>query len=149
MPRMIRRIAVVAVVLVATSWPVAASAQAQPQGSASDQVVLSGDVTVARGTVVHEVVVFSGSATIAGVVEGDVVVVRGPVTVSGQVGGDVVALHGPIHLLATAQVGGDVRAGGALIAPRARMSVATSSATSGSPCRGRSACSARCLRARR
>jgi len=115
---MIRRFAVVAVVVLASSWPAAASAQAQPQGSASDQVVLSGDVTVARGTVVHEVVVFSGSATIAGVVEGDVVVVRGPVTVSGQVGGDVVALHGPIHLLATAQVGGDVRAGGALIAPQ-------------------------------
>jgi cytoskeletal protein CcmA (bactofilin family) len=113
---MIRRIAVIAVVLVATSWPVAASAQAQPEGRARDQVVLSGDVTVARGTVVHQVVVFSGSATIAGVVEGDVVVVRGPVTVAGQVGGDVIALHGPIHLLATAQVGGDVRAGGALVA---------------------------------
>jgi len=112
---MIRRIAVVAVVLVASSWPAAASAQAEPQGSARDQVVLSGDVIVARGTVVHEVVVFSGSATIAGVVEGDVVVVRGPVTVAGQVGGDVIALHGPIHLLATAQVGGDVRAGGALV----------------------------------
>jgi cytoskeletal protein CcmA (bactofilin family) len=116
MPSMIRRIAVVAVVLFASSWPVAASAQAQPVGRARDQVVLSGDVTVARGTVVHQVVVFSGSATIAGVVEGDVVVVRGPVVVSGQVGGDVIALHGPIHLLATAQVGGDVRAGGAVVA---------------------------------
>jgi cytoskeletal protein CcmA (bactofilin family) len=116
MPSMIRRIAVVAVVLLASSWPIAASAQAEPQGHARDQVVLSGDVTVARGTVVHQVVVFSGSATIAGVVEGDVVVLRGPVTVSGQVGGDVIALHGPIRLLATAQVGGDVRAGGPLVA---------------------------------
>jgi cytoskeletal protein CcmA (bactofilin family) len=113
---MIRRIAAVAVVLLAASWPVAASAQAQPQGHARDQVVLSGDATVARGTVVHEVVVFSGSATVDGVVEGDVVVLRGPVTVSGQVGGDVIALHGPIHLLRTAQIGGDVRAGGAVIA---------------------------------
>jgi cytoskeletal protein CcmA (bactofilin family) len=104
MPSMIRRIAVVAVVLFASSWPVAASAQAQPVGRARDQVVLSGDATVARGTVVHQVVVFSGSATIAGVVEGDVVVVRGPVVVSGQVGGDVIALHGPIHLLATVRV---------------------------------------------
>lgn len=112
---MIRRIAVVAVVLLASSWPVAARAQAQPQGHAHDQVVLSGDVTVFRGTVIHQVVVFSGSATIDGVVEGDVVVFRGPITVSGQVGGDVIALHGPIHLLRTAQVGGDVRAGGALI----------------------------------
>lgn len=113
---MIRRIAVVAVVLLASSWPAAASAQAEPQGSARDQVVLSGDVTVARGTVVRQVVVFSGSASIAGVVEGDVVVLRGPITVAGQVGGDVIALHGPIRLLATAQVGGDVRAGGALAA---------------------------------
>ncbi|HEX3298770.1 MAG TPA: hypothetical protein VHW68_01510 [Actinomycetota bacterium] len=113
---MIRRIAIVAVVLLAVSWPAAASAQAQPQGHARDQVVLSGDVIVARGTVVHQVVVFSGSATVDGVVEGDVVVLRGPVTVSGQVGGDVIALHGPIHLLRTAQVGGDVRAGGAVIA---------------------------------
>jgi cytoskeletal protein CcmA (bactofilin family) len=112
MPGMIRRIAVVAVVLLASSWPVAAIAQAQTQGHARDQVVLSGEVTVARGTVVHEVVVFSGSATIDGVVEGDVVVLRGPITVAGQVGGDVIALHGPIHLLRTAQVGGDVRAGG-------------------------------------
>jgi F0F1-type ATP synthase assembly protein I/cytoskeletal protein CcmA (bactofilin family) len=116
MPSMIRRIAFVAVVLLASSWPAAASAQAEPQVAPRDQVVLSGDVTVARGTVVHEVVVFSGTATIAGVVEGDVVVVRGPVTVAGQVGGDVIALHGPIHLFATAQVGGDVRAGGALLA---------------------------------
>src|SRR6476469_2063779 len=108
MPGMIRRVAVVAVVLLASSWPVAASAQAQAQGHARDQVVLSGDVTVVRGTVVHEVVVFSGSATVEGVVEGDVVVLRGPITVSGQVGGDVIALHGPIHLLDTAQVGGDV-----------------------------------------
>jgi cytoskeletal protein CcmA (bactofilin family) len=115
MPAMIRRVAVVAVVLLTVSWPVAAFAQAQPQGRARDQVVLSGDVTVARGTVVHQVVVFSGSATVEGVVEGDVVVLRGPVTVSGQVGGDVIALHGPIHLLRTAQVGGDVRAGGAVL----------------------------------
>src|SRR5436305_15082497 len=106
MPAMIRRIAVVAVVLLASSWPVAARAQAQPQGHAHDQVVLSGDVTVFRGTVIHQVVVFSGSATIDGVVEGDVVVFRGPITVSGQVGGDVIALHGPIHLLRTAEVGG-------------------------------------------
>ena len=40
----------------------------------------------------------------------------GPVTIAGQVGGDVIALHGPIRLLATAQVTGDVRAGGNLIA---------------------------------
>src|SRR4051794_41316516 len=115
MPRMIRRIAVIAVVLVATSWPVAASAQAQPEGRARDQVVLSGDVTVARGTVVHQVVVFSGSATIEGVVEGDVIVLRGPITVAGQGGGDGVALHSPIHLSRAAPDGGDVPACRALV----------------------------------
>jgi hypothetical protein len=112
---MIRRIAVVVVVLIGSSWPAVASAQPRSHGPARDQVVLSGDVTVARGTVVHQVVVFSGSATIEGVVEGDVIVLRGPITVAGQVGGDVLALHGPIHLSRTAQVGGDVRAGGALV----------------------------------
>jgi cytoskeletal protein CcmA (bactofilin family) len=75
---------------------------------------MTGDVSVPRGTVVGEVVVFSGSATVGGVVDGDVVVLDGPITVSGQVGGDVIALHGPIHLLRTAQVGGDVRAGRSL-----------------------------------
>jgi hypothetical protein len=76
--------------------------------------MLSGDVFIPRGTVVGEVVVFSGSATIEGVAQGDVVVLDGPVTIAGQVGGDVVAIHGPIRLLATAQVTGDVLAGGNL-----------------------------------
>jgi len=113
MPDVIRRACIALGVSLVVLWPGVALAQtgAQP----ADQVVLSGDVSVARGTVVGEVVVFSGSATIDGVAQGDVVVLDGPVTIGGQVGGDVIALHGPIRLLETAQVTGDVMAGGNLI----------------------------------
>jgi len=93
-------------------WPRPASAQVSGAKAAVDQVVLRGDVVVARGQVVGEIVVFSGSATVAGVARGDVVVLDGPITVAGQVGGDVIALHGSVRLLATAQVAGTVRAGG-------------------------------------
>jgi hypothetical protein len=109
-----RRFLAVSIVVVVLAWPTAALAQATGPTHPPQQVVLTGDVSVPRGTVVGEVVVFSGSATVAGVVDGDVVVLDGPITVSGQVGGDVIALHGPIRLLRTAQVGGDVRAGKSL-----------------------------------
>ena len=77
-------------------------------GSAEDQVVLSGTVTVPRGRSVGEVVVVHGRAVVAGVVVGDVVVLDGPVVVAGQVSGTVVAMNGPIRLAATALIGGDV-----------------------------------------
>ena len=119
MPDVIRRACAVLVVALAVAWPGAALAQhddvKDPADQPADQVVLSGDVNVPRGTVVGEVVVFSGSAVIDGVAQGGVVVLDGPITIGGQVGGDVVALHGPIRLLATAQVTGDVLAGGNLI----------------------------------
>ena len=111
---MVRRTFLVVVAVVGVSWPAAAHAQVSAPVEPSDQVVLSGDVSVPRGTVVAEVVVFSGSATVTGVVQNDVVVLDGPVTIVGQVGGDVIALHGPIRLARTAQVTGDVVAGGAL-----------------------------------
>ncbi len=111
---MVRRVLLVAVVALGVSWPVAANAEVTEPVQPVDQVVLSGDVTVPRGTVAQEVVVFSGSATVSGVVQHDVVVLDGPVTIAGQVGGDVIALHGSIHLLRTAQVTGDVLAGGSL-----------------------------------
>jgi cytoskeletal protein CcmA (bactofilin family) len=110
----VRRFLAVSIVVVVLAWPSAALAQAAGPTHPRQQVVLTGDVSVPRGTVVGEVVVFSGSATVAGVVDGDVVVIDGPITVSGQVGGDVIALHGPVRLLGTAQVGGDVRAGKSL-----------------------------------
>ena len=111
---MVRRVLFVVLAAVGVSWPVAAKAEVTEPVQPVDQVVLSGDVTVPRGTVAQEVVVFSGSATVAGVVQHDVVVLDGPVTIAGQVGGDVIALHGSIHLLRTAQVTGDVLAGGSL-----------------------------------
>ena len=99
-------------VVVAT--PEVAHAQAATPAP-SDQIVLSGDALVPRGTVVGEVVVFSGSATVAGVAQGDVVVLDGPVTISGQVGGDVIGLGGPVRLGSTAQVTGDVLASGPVV----------------------------------
>ncbi len=111
---MARRFLAISIVVVALAWPSAALAQAAGPTHPPQQVVMTGDVSVPRGTVVGEVVVFSGSATVAGVVDGDVVVIDGPIIVSGQVGGDVIALHGPVRLLRTAQVGGDVRAGKSL-----------------------------------
>jgi hypothetical protein len=108
---MVLRLAAATMFLVVVGTPTAAFAQ-PAGGEATDQIMLAGDVLVPRGTVAGEVVVFSGSATIAGVAQGDVVVVDGPVTIAGQVGGDVVGLHGQIRLLGTAQVTGDVLAGG-------------------------------------
>ena len=110
MPR--RSATIVSVLVVVAMWPGTASAQVSGGKAALDQVVLRGDVVVARGQVVGEIVVFSGSATVAGVARGDVVVLDGPITVAGQVGGDVIAVHGSVRLLATAQVAGTVRAGG-------------------------------------
>jgi cytoskeletal protein CcmA (bactofilin family) len=107
-----RRLAVVACLLPALLWPVVARAQPQSPEHPPEQVVLSGDVLVAKGHVVGEVVVFHGSVTVNGVVEGDVVVVSGPVTIAGQVSGDVVAIDGDVKLQSTAQVAGDVRASG-------------------------------------
>ncbi|TMK34691.1 MAG: polymer-forming cytoskeletal protein [Actinobacteria bacterium] len=109
---MSRRPAAIVLLLAVAMWPTAASAQVSGSVSPVDQVVLRGDVVVARGQVVGEIVVFSGSATVAGVARGDVVVLDGPITIAGQVGGDVIALHGSVRLLATAQVAGSVRAGG-------------------------------------
>ena len=77
-----------------------------------DQIILSGRVNVPRGTTVGEVVVFRGRVQVAGVVRGDVVVLDGPISVSGQVSGSVVAIDGNIVLTDTAQVAGDVLAGG-------------------------------------
>ena len=91
--------------------PTAALAQTSDTVTPTDQVVLRGDVVVARGQSVAEIVVFSGSATVAGVARGDVVVLEGPITISGQVGGDVIAVHGRVRLLPTAQVAGSVRSG--------------------------------------
>lgn len=88
------------------------SPESTPDGPPSDQIVLSGDVTVPRGLEVGEVVVLHGTATIAGVVRGDVVVVDGPISVTGQVSGSVVSVNGAVTLGPNAQVLGDVIARG-------------------------------------
>ena len=106
------RAAAIVLLLVAAMWPTTAYAEVAGSASSVDQVVLRGDVVVARGEVVDEIVVFRGSATVAGVARGDVVVLDGPITIGGQVSGDVIAVHGSVRLLATAQVAGSVRAGG-------------------------------------
>ena len=93
--------------LASTGTGVAAAADAR-RVEARDQIVLSGTVTVPRGTTVGEVVVFSGHAWIAGVVEGDVVVFDGDVVVTGQVNGSVIAAGGAVSLRESALVGGDV-----------------------------------------
>ena len=113
-----RRAFPLAVLAAVVLTPVAAFAQPTAPADPPIQVVLSGDVTVAKGTVVGEVVVFHGSVLIQGVVLGDVVVVDGPVTVAGQVSGSVVAVSGEVSLRPSAQVGEDVLAGeGVTLAP--------------------------------
>ncbi len=107
------------VVAVVGALPAFASSSSSPSsetspgpapGSGGNQVVLVGRVLVPRGQSVGEVIVFSGRVLVEGIVRGDVVVLDGPITVSGQVSGSVVALGGSVHLLGTAQVGGDVLA---------------------------------------
>lgn len=83
-------------------------AQAEPEEEPRDQIVLSGDVDVRRGTDVGEVVVFHGSVAVAGVVHGDVVVIDGRIDVTGQVSGSVVSINGPVTIGPNAQILGDV-----------------------------------------
>ncbi len=108
-------LAALAVVMLAPGVAFAQSQSPSPapgfrtvEEKAEDQLVLSGAVTVPRGTSAGEVVVFHGRASVAGVVYGDVVVLDGEVVIAGLVSGSVIALNGPIRLTADAQVGGDV-----------------------------------------
>lgn len=105
--------------LVAALAPVQATAgsfRQETPAEPEDQIVLAGTVTVRRGTRVGEVVVFSGRVRVEGVVTGDVVILEGPVIVRGQVDGSVIAADGDVRLGGTALVGGDVSAGGAVLA---------------------------------
>jgi hypothetical protein len=89
-----------------------AASPAAPVGGAQEQVVLSGTVTVPKGTVVGEIVVFHGRANILGSVSGDVVVLDGPINVvGGYITGSVVALNGPIRITGPSLIGGDVLGG--------------------------------------
>jgi cytoskeletal protein CcmA (bactofilin family) len=84
-------------------------ARASASGHDGDAiVVISGDVTVARGEIVDGVYIASGDARIAGRVTGDVVVFSGDVVVSGTIEGDLFTASGVARLLPSAEVGGDV-----------------------------------------
>ena len=105
------RLVPAAVAVAAVSGPPAIAAEA-PTLPADDQIVLSGTVTVPRGTAAGEIVVFSGSVAVHGVVEGDIVVFDGPIVITGQVNGSVIAADGLVTLRDSARIGGDVSAGG-------------------------------------
>jgi cytoskeletal protein CcmA (bactofilin family) len=86
----------------------AAGAAAASGNAESAIVVISGDVTVARGQVVDGVYVVNGDTRIAGEVAGDVIVLSGDVIVSGRIDGDLFTAGGTAHLLPSAEVTGDV-----------------------------------------
>ena len=92
----------------ALATPAVASAASTGGKSEDAIVVVSGDVTVARGETVDGVFLASGDARIAGNVEGDVIVLNGDVFVSGRIGGDLFTASGEARLLPSAEVGGDV-----------------------------------------
>lgn len=85
-----------------------AAAQISSGDHESAIVVISGNVTVARGQVVDGVVLVSGDAWILGRVDGDVVVLDGDVTVAGEIDGNLVTASGTARLLPSALVTGDV-----------------------------------------
>jgi len=92
--------------------PAVASAASTHPEAESAIVVVSGDVTVARGQTVDGVYVLSGDTTIAGEVAGDVIALSGDVLVSGRIDGDLFTAGGEAHLLPSAEVTGDVGYGG-------------------------------------
>ena len=92
----------------ALATPVVASAASTHPKAESAIVVISGDVTVARGQTVDGVYIASGDARIAGEVAGDVIVLSGDVLVSGRIDGDLFTAGGEARLLPSAEVTGDV-----------------------------------------
>ena len=88
--------------------PAVASAASAAAETGAAIVVVSGDVTVARGETVDGVYVADGDARIAGEVDGDVIVLSGDVLVSGRIDGDLFTAGGTARLLPSAEVTGDV-----------------------------------------
>jgi hypothetical protein len=72
-------------------------------------VVVSGDVTVARGETVDDVFVVHGDVVLAGHAEGDVTVISGNVRVAGKIDGNLTTISGRARLLPGSYVGGNVR----------------------------------------
>jgi hypothetical protein len=96
-----RRAAVVLVVL-------AGLAGAAPAHAAEDQIVITGDVEVARGETADDVVVVNGSVRVDGRVTGDLVAVSAPVRVTGVVEGDVVAVADRVVIGPGGRIEGDL-----------------------------------------
>lgn len=89
-----------------------AAAGASRAGESGDSVVvISGDVTVARGETVDDVFVVDGDVVFRGHAEGDVTLLSGDAVISGRIDGDLVTFGGRARLLPSAYVGGDVRYG--------------------------------------
>lgn len=110
MPRHLWSVAALLAFLALTAPAPAGAASAGGRGS-DPVVVVTGDVSVARGETVGGVFIASGDARIAGRVDGDVVVLSGDVTVSGRIEGDLFTAGGLARLLPSAEVTGDVNYG--------------------------------------
>lgn len=87
---------------------VGALAGAAPAEATDDQIVITGDVEVARGETVGDVIVIDGTVRIQGRVTGDLIAVSAPVRINGPVEGDVVALAEPVVIGAGGRVNGDL-----------------------------------------
>jgi hypothetical protein len=94
--------------LLALGVPAAAGGAGAGAHSGDAIVVISGDVTVARGETADGVYIFNGDARIDGRVAGNVVVLSGDVVVSGTIEGDLFTAAGLARLLPSAEVTGDV-----------------------------------------
>lgn len=110
---MLRSPAPVAAVLAALALAAPATVSAAGAGSQAGDaiVVVSGNVSVARGETVDGVFLASGDARVGGEVDGDVIVFSGDVVVSGRIDGDLFVADGKAHLLPSAEVTGDVEYG--------------------------------------
>lgn len=86
----------------------------EAHGHGQDRTVMGGDMTIAKGEVVHDVTVFGGNLVIDGDATGTVTVFGGDVTVhdGARVHGDATVFGGTLHLDEGSRVGGDVYAVG-------------------------------------
>jgi cytoskeletal protein CcmA (bactofilin family) len=81
---------------------------AAPAHADDDQIVITGDVEVARGETVGDVIVIDGFVRVDGRVTGDLIAVSAPVRLSGLVEGDVVAVADTVLVLPSGRIEGDL-----------------------------------------
>jgi cytoskeletal protein CcmA (bactofilin family) len=74
---------------------------------AGDMLAFGGEVTM-NGEVKKDLLIVGGSVQIYGVTGEDVRVLGGDVTIAGKIAGDVLVLGGTLHVLPTAEIGGDI-----------------------------------------